>query len=278
MQQLITTDKMAQIAAIDDTRRSAQAAISQAIADKNETLKALVTASAMETLRQQLTTELMQDVMRLMNSPLGFRTDRDPARDPNAKPYAMETVRDCVITAILSGFALVGNEWNIIGGNFYGAQAGYYRTLQRFPGLAAFHVDLEPPRMSGDKGALVTARATWTLHGTPDCMEWNEKGGGIDNRLCIRVNKGMGPDAIHGKARRKIYAAVVAKLTGFDAEAGDSPPPGIVDADGPRQKPIRGQRTRRDCPECKAPMTYFPADGDSGAAFVCSPCGREESA
>lgn len=48
-------------------------------------------------------------------------------------------------------------------------------------------------------------KATWLLHGKPDSLE-----------VCIpvRVNSGMGADAILGKATRKILGRIHARITG----------------------------------------------------------------
>src|SRR4051812_23283034 len=80
----------------------------------------IAVAETMGEMRSLLTGEVMQPILALMNTDLGFRTDRDAKVQPKDKdgnpmmPYAVEVVRDCVIEAKLRGFHVVGNEFNII--------------------------------------------------------------------------------------------------------------------------------------------------------------------
>ena len=80
------------------------------------------------------------------------------------------------------------------------------------------------PQKSGD-GALVPMRATWIYKGNKDSVECT-KNGETDNRIAVRVNAGMGVDAILGKARRKLLARIYSRVTGShwaesDADATD---------------------------------------------------------
>lgn len=205
-------------------------------ADSQPFSQAITMASAIEDIRATLTDEVMQKaIMPLMNSKLGFRTDRDPARPvwnrktnrmeaPTAYPVA--TVRECLIEATLRGVPPVGNCWNIIAGQSYITKEGFWFLVGRkIPGLTDFKVQVGVPRMvkaAGDarnasdeeaKGAIVHCSATWKLHGVPDR---------VDREIPIRVNAMMGADAIMGKAERKILAAAYAQITGTtlgDADA-----------------------------------------------------------
>ncbi len=88
----------------------------------------LAVAQAVADLRAVLTPEAMQPIMALMNTDLGFRTDRDPKVTPRDKegnpmtPYSVDVVRECFIEAKLRGFHAVGNEWNIIASRFHVAR------------------------------------------------------------------------------------------------------------------------------------------------------------
>jgi hypothetical protein len=157
--------------------------------------------------------------MSLMNSPLGFLTDRDPARptrDGEVKPYSVDVVRDCVIEAKLRGFHTVGNEFNIIAGRCYAAKNGFRRKLtdgKSFPGLRDFRDSYDVPRLMGDKGAIVKCRAEWTLNGKSDSFE---------AEFAIRVNSMMGADAIVGKAERKLCKRVHDLISGVNTPEGEA--------------------------------------------------------
>lgn len=191
------------------------------------TEKELLLAMSVVDLRKALTPEVMEPIMSLMNSPLGFLTDRDPSKPSKGpdgnwqvpKPYDVETVRDCVISAKMMGFRVVGNEFNIIAGKCYPAKGGYRRKLtdkKSFPGLTDFRDTYEVPRMVGDKGAIVKCRATWKRNGVEDSLECE---------FAVRNNANMGTDALLGKAERKLCKRV------HDILLGASTPDAEIDED-----------------------------------------------
>lgn len=179
----------------------------------------LAVAQAMNELRLALTDEMMKPVLGLMNTDLGFRTDRDPrvtSKDKDGNPlapYGVEVVRECFIESKLRGFHAVGNEWNIIAGRFYACKNGFRRKVTQWPGVTDFKDSYDPPRVVGDKGALVKCRATWNKDGIAQS---------IDREIPVRVNFGMGSDAILGKAQRKLLAAVHDRLSGVVTPEGEA--------------------------------------------------------
>ncbi|MGC4017523.1 MAG: hypothetical protein QM755_23860 [Luteolibacter sp.] len=200
--------------------------------------QAITTANAIREIRDALTDEIVSTViLPLMNTRLGFRTDRDPnrptwdrqSRSMNVpEPYPLATVRECAIEATLRGLPMVGNCWNIIASNSYVTKEGFWFLIRhRIEGLTDFKVFIGVPKMiraAGDaknakdedaKGAVVPCHATWKVHGQADRVE---------REIPIRVNTGMGADAIMGKAERKILAAAHAQITGTtlgDAEVSE---------------------------------------------------------
>lgn len=168
-------------------------------------------AQSMVDLRAALTDEMMRPIMALMNSDLGFRTDRDPVVSPLTRdnkpttPYPVETVRECFIESKLRGFHSMGNEWNIIAGRFYAARNGLKRKCERHPGVTDLRTSFGVPKIVGERGAVVPVVATWRKDGVADR---------IDSEIPVRVNGGMGVDAIIGKAERKLYKRVADRLTG----------------------------------------------------------------
>lgn len=204
--------------------------------------QAITMATAIQEIRTALTDEVMtKAVMPLMNSKLGFRTDKDPARPAFNKktgryeapqPYPVATVRECLIEATLRGLPPVGNCWNIISGQSYTTKEGLWFLIgKKVAGLTDFKLQIGVPKMvrpPGDarnasdeeaKGAIVNCSASWKLHGKEDRIE---------REIPIRVNAMMGADAIMGKAERKILAAAYAQITGTtlgDADVSEAEPP-----------------------------------------------------
>lgn len=175
-------------------------------------------AVSMGQMRELLTPDVMKPIMGLMNSPLGFLTDKDPTRQKGddgkpVVPYSEDVIRDVLIEATLRGFYPAGNEFNVIAGRFYAAKAGIRRKVTTWKGITDFKDFYEVPRTVGDgSGALVKARAEWKLNGTADTLE---------REFAIRVNKGMGADAISGKAERKLLKAVLDRISGIITPDGE---------------------------------------------------------
>ena len=182
-----------------------------ALAEAPRFERAVILAAGIRGLRSLLTGEMMSDVMALQNTALGFRTDKPGG-------YDEATVREALIEATLRGVYPVGNEFNIIAGRCYVTKEGFTRLLREYPGLSNLRLDLGIPQLR-DGGAIVRCKATWTLDGQPDELECE---------IPIRVNQGMGADAILGKAERKLRARVWNRLTGSvmatpDADPDDAP-------------------------------------------------------
>jgi hypothetical protein len=216
-------------------------------------------AQAMVDLRNLLTPEVMAPIMHLMDTDLGFRTDRDPKQtnlktgQPNI-PYSVDVVRDVVIEAKLRGFHVVGNEINIISGRMYAAKNGFRRKLtdgKSFPGLKGFKDTYEVPRLVGDKGAIAKCNATWTLNGKPDSYDFE---------VAIKVNSFMGADAIVGKAERKLCKRVHDLVSGFNTPEGDVDDFETAVNVTPTKEPTTGPKfAKKDKPEtAKDPSTPEP--------------------
>ena len=167
--------------------------------------RTLATANAIHTLRELLTRDVMKNLMELQNTPLGFMTDRKDAR------YDEETVRDCIIEATLNGVSPFGNEFNIISSRCYITKNGMKHKLRDVPGLS-YTITPGIPRMAGD-GAIVAMAIEWEYNGAKNKKEIN---------FAIRVNKGMGADAIIGKATRKASAWLFEAVTGTTINEGEA--------------------------------------------------------
>lgn len=174
--------------------------------------KAVGTANCMVELRLALADDLMAPIMEMQGSALGFRTDKD-----SSGGYPLKEVRDCFIEAGIRGLMAVGNQFNIIASRCYVTKEGFGRLLANIPGLRYMITPGIPKTATG--GAIAPVTITWSLNGNK-----NEK----VIEFPIRVNAGMGADAINGKATRKARAWLYAQVTGMelaDADAEDAARP-----------------------------------------------------
>lgn len=166
--------------------------------------KMFVMGACMQQLRSLLTPKVMAPIMALQNSPVGYLTDRIGG-------YDITTVTSCVIEAAMNGVAVVGNEFNILAGRCYVTKNGMKHKLRDIQGL---YKNITPgiPKICGENGALVRMHIEWTFNGST-----KEK----DIDFAVKVNKGMGADAIVGKATRKAMAWLYEEVTGNSVPEGD---------------------------------------------------------
>jgi hypothetical protein len=183
-----------------------------------------------------------------MDTPMGFRTDRDPKRAKKGeeiRPYSVEVVRDCFIQSRLHGLRVIGNEWNLIANNFYAAKNGFRRRLtdgKTFPTLSNLKDSYDAPRLQGDKGAIVKCKASWLLNGQADSIECE---------IPVVNNAFMGVDALIGKAERKLLKRVHDRISGTNTPEGEAGDEGAINVGA------------TVVPEVKKPLfTPPPAPGD----------------
>lgn len=189
----------------------------EAIKELPQMTQAIRIAAGMKAMRAALTKSVVDELlMPLMGSPLGFRTDRDLAE----KSYTWEIVRDCAIEAMIRDVRIVGNEMNIISGRAYFTKECFERKVSTFPGITNLALQPGVPRLV-DGGALVPFRASWILDNKRmelvRDVELDANGKIVsDQRIPVKVNSGMGMDAILGKARRKMLAAIYDRISGTE--------------------------------------------------------------
>ena len=110
-------------------------------------------ANAMVQLKAMIPEEVMNMLMTLQGSPLGFKTDKDKTGG-----YPVETVRDVMIDmTIKGGFLLFQNEVNIISGQGYVTKDGFKGWFARASkaGLCTYPIiNIGVPKIAGD-GAIV---------------------------------------------------------------------------------------------------------------------------
>lgn len=175
--------------------------------------KTFALAAAKRRLSELITDDMMQDIMMLQGSPIGFTTDLQS----DGKNYPIEVVKEVAIEATLRGLRMYGNEITIISGRLYGGQSGMRRLVTEFPGVSDVRIDMREPIMRAAY-ALVPCVASYCLDGvthTVDCLG--------PRAIPVRVNKGMIIDAILGKAKRKLFSRIYDCLTGLEH--------GLVEAD-----------------------------------------------
>jgi hypothetical protein len=249
-------------------------------------------AAGIQQLRAALTDEVMVRVfMPLQSSPLGFLTDKDqhpkewneytPEQKREWKPgYPLAVVREVVIETLINGLRPIGNEINIISRRMYAAKNGVMRKLSEFPGLSDLVIVPGAPVINEKNEARIAIHATWKVNGVPFSMirdvEKRADGTASDTRFSIRVNFGMGADAIIGKATRKIYKAILDQLTGSalslpdgdvldtigeEIAQGPAPSPAPPEQDGKRMKVGAKPAEPVDSPPAK-PMREPDPDSD----------------
>lgn len=157
-------------------------------------------ADAMLKLRELMTGEFLEKMLALQGSKIGFRTDKD-----SSGGYVGDIVRNVLIQAIIHGLRPIGNEFNIIAGELYITREGYTRLVRELPGFTDLKITEGKIESVSQSGCYVPLRAEWVLNGRPD---W------IEVAIPVRINAGMGQDAILGKANRKLLKRIYERVTG----------------------------------------------------------------
>lgn len=171
--------------------------------------RALVTAQAIQALRKAITPEMMKSFMPLMNSPLGFKTDRPSKNNPHL--YTETEVKEVLIAALLRGFFPFDNEFNIIAGGFFGAKNGYWRKLCEIPGISDIRNAPGTP-MQHNGLTVVRYSLSWKMNGQPGQLIGSDGKPGMV--FAIPVHGQQGPDATIGKASRRAFKMAYEQITG----------------------------------------------------------------
>jgi len=186
--------------------------------------------------------------MSLMGTPLGFLTDRDRS---DKGPYQAAEVVDALIEAVCYGLKPTGNQFNIITKRCYVAQAGFHYRLGKLPELT-YKIIHSIPEINGG-ASRIKSTVTWVYKGVQGAEELEFQ---------IRVNAGMGSDAIVGKAERKACAWLWKYLTGSSMPEGDA-------RDVPRL--TTGGKPPVEMPKAITEKTAEPIKETPAAAEVVAP-------
>lgn len=190
-------------------------------------VKAFAMAQGIQAMRVIITNEMMSKyVMPLMNTRLGFKTDKNPNQKKKDKegqwvspsPYAMEVVKDCVIETLLRGGQIVGNEMNIISGQAYFTKEFFMRAVGALPGVTNVVASPGVPKMEQGK-AVIRYGLSWRVNGRSDSLK--DATGSPGRVFEIRTDAYSSVDQVIGKADRKAYAAAYRQITGSQLADGD---------------------------------------------------------
>jgi hypothetical protein len=170
--------------------------------------KAYKLADATQQLKNLLTPEYLKPIMELQGNKLGFKTDKD-----GQSGYQPDTVKNCIIEAVLTGVQVVGNQFNIIAGNCYITKEGFGHLLKNVPGLT-YEIIPQLPRVNQEQtSAAIKMQINWSFNkGQQETREIE---------FPIRMNKFMGIDAVIGKATRKARAWLYNNISGLEIADGD---------------------------------------------------------
>lgn len=176
-------------------------------------------------LREALTDEVMARVfMPLMNTKVGFRTDRDGKPDKNGrvKPlYDVPTVRDAIIDAAIIGLLPTGNQFNIISGTMYPTKEGYTVLLKKIG--AKYVIDVQQDRSQNPAFAEFPCKISYSYNGEKNSLTIN---------ATVRRDQYSSNDQLRGKAERRAKKALYEYLTGTDygeADETSSRPNAVID-------------------------------------------------
>lgn len=177
-------------------------------------------------LREALTDEVMNAVfMPLMNTKVGFRTDRDGKPDKNGRPkplYDISTVRDAIIDAAIIGLLPTGNQFNIISGTMYPTKEGYTVLLKKIG--AKYIIDVQQDRSQNPAFAEFPCKITYAFNGEKNSLTVV---------ATVRRDQYSSNDQLRGKAERRAKKALYEYLTGTDygdADETSSRPNAVIDA------------------------------------------------
>lgn len=161
-------------------------------------------------LRMALTDEVMNQVfMPLMNTKIGFRTDRDPNRPGKGgpvTPYPVNVVRDCIIDAVAIGLNPTGNQFNIISGSMYPTKEGYTALLKKVG--CKYYISVGQDTQPADaKYAEIACKIAFEYNGDKNAFTITAN---------VKKDSYSSYDQLKGKAERRAKKALYEYLTGCD--------------------------------------------------------------
>lgn len=191
----------------------------------NNTGAAFRAATLLTSLRAVLSDGIMNAVfMPLMNTRIGFLTDRDPNKrssktGQSPQPYPLDVVRDAIIDAIGYGLLPTGNQFNIISERMYPTKEGFTALLRKTG--CKYFIQYSTPKVN-EATADVTCRIDY---------EWNGEKKSFNYVANVKRDGYSSLDQIKGKAERKAKKVLYEYITGIDF--GDADEQSSEPCDGP---------------------------------------------
>lgn len=156
-------------------------------------------------LRDILTNQLMEEVyMPLMNSKIGFLTDKPTKSNPTEK-YSIEIVRDCLIDAIGFGLLPTFNQFNIIAGKMYPTKEGYAAKLKQYGVKYFLSFGLDKGATAGF--AEIPVKINYSI---------GEEKSDFSIVAVVKKDTYSSYDQLKGKAERRAKKALYEYVTGLD--------------------------------------------------------------
>ncbi|KZE77516.1 hypothetical protein AV926_14180 [Myroides marinus] len=211
---------MAELSTLPQNQLAAAEAINTQVlavlSDKSQNFtNAFAMANAITIIRNVLTPEVMQPILSLAGSKLGFRTDRDkPSKGQMPNPYPLEIVKDCLIDATLLGLNPTGNQFNIIAGNMYVTKEGFTYLLKKIKNMQYSIIYDDVTYSQNRSTAIVTCTLNYKLNDQKP----------IEQLLKFTVKAGnyATDDSCIGKAERKAKCWLYNHIEGTDLTDGDA--------------------------------------------------------
>lgn len=207
-------------------------------------------------------------------TPLGFMLDKP-------ETYDWPVLRRVIAEGMLRGARITGNEINGISKRCYLTQNYFVRKVREWPGLTITSEMFSIPRLVGAQ-TVVDYRIDYTIVGSETVQGHYSREG--NNAIPVRVNDGMGADAIVGKAKRKAYAGLLEQLLqrsgqtwspGSDGEIDDDRTTG-VNSQPPRQvQQVNPPQSRFDVQLWRGRVDACQTSSPVSTAANLSQVGRE---
>lgn len=163
-------------------------------------------ADAIDRVKQHLTKPVLAKLKTLANSSMGYEVDQLGSLTDGV-------LQDCICTAMLCGFNVLGWEWGVNNGKFFPKSNGLRRKILETPGVSSLTVTPGHPEFSQTSGyAKVPVTVAYAYKG--EVIQRIFDG---EQRIMVRSNQGVkvGADAAIGKAERKALKRVYEELAGF---------------------------------------------------------------
>jgi len=192
----LTADESAALRVLDEVEQNCTLQVISTLSSQAERsimlAKAIIKAeSALEPFRPTIES--------LKNTPLGFLLDKP-------EQYDWPILRRICAEAMLRGSRITGNEFNGIAKKCYLTQAYFVRRCREWPGVNISQEIFGIPRTLNGQ-TVVDYKIVYNRDGVEEF--YSREG---NQAIAVRVNDGMGADAIIGKAKRKAYAGLLEQL------------------------------------------------------------------